>query len=55
VYITHIGRIYELSPIIVGVSPSLLKMGFDDFLKVGSRGPLKGLDPVEELYTPRGS
>ena len=55
VYITHIGRIYQLTPIVVGVSPSLFKLGFNDFLNVGSRGPLKGLDPVEELYTPRGS
>lgn len=28
-YITHIGKVYELFPEVVGVSPNLLKLGFN--------------------------
>lgn len=38
VYITHVGKLYELFPNVVGVSPSLFKMGFDDFLTIDRRG-----------------
>ena len=36
VYVTHLGKIYQFSPIVVGVSPSLFKLGFNEFLKVDS-------------------
>lgn len=29
VYITHLGKIYQFSPIVVGVSPSMFKLGFN--------------------------
>jgi hypothetical protein len=52
---THIGKVYQLSPIVVGVSPSLLDLGFDQFLNIQTRSTDSGLDPIKELYTVRGS
>lgn len=57
VEITHVGKIYRLEPKIVGVSPNFFKTTFtDDFLKIKNRyEPDIELDPIEELYTARGS
>lgn len=52
---THVGKIYEYFPQVVGVSPSLFSLGFNEFLNIQQRGTPTALNPVEELYTPRGS
>lgn len=55
VYMTHLGKVYEYRPSVVGVSPSLFSMGFNEFLTIESQSSKSGLNPVEELYTARGS
>lgn len=49
---------YQDKPRLKAVSPNFFKVGLsEDFLKVIEKESPKeyGLDPVEELYTPRGS
>jgi hypothetical protein len=49
---------YKDKPRLKAVSPNFLQVGLaDDFLIVEKKESPKefGLDPVQELYTPRGS
>lgn len=52
---THLGRIYEIYPSIVGVSPNYLHTAFKAEFEETLESSDSGLDVVEELYTPRGS
>lgn len=54
-FVTHIGRIYEIYPFIVGVSPNYLETTFADDFEETLLSSDSGLNIVEELYTPRGS
>lgn len=51
----HTGRIFEVNPIVVGVSPNFLETTFADEFVETLESSDTGLDVIQELYTPRGS
>ncbi|KAL4454907.1 hypothetical protein ABPG74_006289 [Tetrahymena malaccensis] len=54
-FLTHFGKVYEVYPYVVGISPNFLDTTFREEFEETVLSSGTDLDVVRELYTPRGS